>query len=149
MDALLSPENLDIVFKYGGASLFLLIIFYWLANNLKMSMFEQGMKQDAYTALTKQLNDLRRDSEKQNQKLEEAYNQRNEAVSELKKYQAITERMEAEIKDMGKEMQEVKEELRINNDFIREVLNSIHIFSATHPQEASLLHIPVLPHKNK
>lgn len=145
MDALLAtltPETLDVVFKYGGASLFLLIIFYWLANNLKMSMFEQGMKQDAYTALTQQLDNLRQDFDKERDKLEEAYKQRNEAISELKKWQMLAERMEGE-------MQEMKEELRANNEFIREVLNSIYVFAATHPQEASLLHIPVLPQKNK
>ena len=133
---------MDAVFKYGGATLFLLMIFYWLANNLKMNMFEQGMKQDAYTALTKQLTDLREDFDKERDKLEEAYKQRNEAISELKKWQMLAERMEGE-------MQEMKEELRANNEFIREVLNSIHIFSATHPQEASLIKIPVLPQKNK
>lgn len=144
MDALsfFTTENFDAVFKYGGAVLFLLVIFYWLANNLKMSMFEQGMKQDAYTALTSQLADLRKDLDNQSDKLEEAYKQRNEAVSELKKWQMLAERMEGE-------MQEMKEELRINNEFIREVLNSIHVFSATHPQEASLLRIPVIPHKTK
>ena len=144
MDALslFTPENMDAVFKYGGATLFLLMIFYWLANNLKMNMFEQGMKQDAYTALTKQLTDLREDFDKERDKLEEAYKQRNEAISELKKWQMLAERMEGE-------MQEMKEELRANNEFIREVLNSIHIFSATHPQEASLIKIPVLPQKNK
>jgi peptidoglycan hydrolase CwlO-like protein len=145
MDALLSfltTENMDVLFKYGGAVLFLLIIFYWLANNLKMSMFEQGMKQDAYTALTEQLDNLRKDFDKERDKLEEAYKQRNEAISELKKWQTLAERMEGE-------MQEMKEELRANNEFIREVLNSIHVFTATHPQEASLLKIPVLPHKTK
>ena len=133
---------MDVLFKYGGAVLFLLIIFYWLANNLKMSMFEQGMKQDAYTALTEQLDNLRKDFDKERDKLEEAYKQRNEAISELKKWQTLAERMEGE-------MQEMKEELRANNEFIREVLNSIHVFTATHPQEASLLRIPVLPHKTK
>ncbi len=145
MDALLSfltTENMDVLFKYGGAVLFLLIIFYWLANNLKMSMFEQGMKQDAYTALTEQLDNLRKDFDKERDKLEDAYKQRNEAISELKKWQTLAERMEGE-------MQEMKEELRANNEFIREVLNSIHVFTATHPQEASLLKIPVLPHKTK
>lgn len=144
MDALsiFTPENLDAVFKYGGAVLFLLIIFYWLANNLKMSMFEQGMKQDAYTALTEQLDNLRKDFDKERDKLEEAYKQRNEAISELKKWQTLAERMEGE-------MVEMKEELRANNEFIREVLNSIHVFTATHPQESSLLKIPVLPHKTK
>lgn len=144
MDALsfFTAENMDAVFKYGGATLFLLIIFYWLANNLKFQMFEQGMKQDAYTALTKQLNDLRKDFDKERDKLEEAYKQRNEAISELKKWQMLAERMEGE-------MVEMKEELRANNEFIREVLNSIHVFTATHPEEASLLKIPVLPHKNK
>lgn len=144
MDALsfFTTENFDAVFKYGGAVLFLLIIFYWLANNLKISMFEQGMKQDAYTALTEQLDNLRKDFDKERDKLEDAYKQRNEAISELKKWQTLAERMEGE-------MQEMKEELRANNEFIREVLNSIHIFAATHPQEASLLKIPVLPQKNK
>lgn len=144
MDALsfFTTENFDAVFKYGGATLFLLIIFYWLANNLKFQMFEQGMKQDAYTALAAQLADLRQDLDNQSDKLEEAYKQRNEAVSELKKWQMLAERMEGEL-------QEMKEELRVNNEFIREVLNSIHVFAATHPQEASLLKIPVLPQKNK
>lgn len=145
MDALLSfltPENMDVVFKYGGATLFLLLIFYWLATNLKMNMFEQGMKQDAYTALTEQLDNLRKDFDKERDKLEEAYKQRNEAISELKKWQTLAERMEGE-------MVEMKEELRANNEFIREVLNSIHVFTATHPQEASLLKVPVLPNKTK
>lgn len=133
---------MDVLFKYGGAVLFLLVIFYWLANNLKMSMFEQGMKQDAYTALTEQLDNLRKDFDKERDKLEEAYKQRNEAISELRKWQTLAERMEGE-------MQEMKEELRANNEFIREVLNSIHVFTATHPQEASFLKIPVLPHKTK
>lgn len=140
--AWITPENLDALFKYGGATLFLLVIFVWLAGHLKLQMFEQGMKQDAYNALTKQLNDLRKDFDKERDKLEEAYKQRNEAVSELKKWQTLSEKME-------EEMQELKHELRMNNDFIREVLNSIHTFSAKHPQEASLLHIPTIPHRDR
>lgn len=142
MLSLITPENLDLLFKYGGATLFIVIIFVWLAGHLKLQMFEQGMKQDAYNALTKQLSDLRKDFDKERDKLEEAYKQRNEAVSELKKWQMLAERMEGE-------MCEMKEELRMNNEFIREVLNSIHTFSAKHPQEASLLHIPTIPHRDR
>jgi len=137
-----SVEGVDLLIKYGGVGLFLLIIFAWLASHLKLQLFENGMKQDAYNALTKQLSDLRKDFDKERDKLEEAYKQRNEAISELKKWQTLAERMEGE-------MQEMKEELRANNEFIREVLNSIHVFSATHPHEASLLHIPTLPNTHK
>lgn len=132
---------MDVAFKYGGATVFLLLIFYWLANNLKLQMFEQGMKQDAYTALTEQLESLRKDFDKERDKLEEAYKERNEAISEVKKWQSLAQRLERDVEEM-------REEIRQSSIFIRSLLNNIHKFTQEHPEKAQYLEVSEFPNKD-
>ena len=132
---------MDVAFKYGGATVFLLLILYWLANNLKLQMFEQGMKQDAYTALTEQLESLRKDFDKERDKLEEAYKERNEAISEVKKWQSLAQRLERDVEEM-------REEIRQSSIFIRSLLNNIHKFTQEHPEKAQYLEVSEFPNKD-
>jgi peptidoglycan hydrolase CwlO-like protein len=145
MEALLSfifsTEGFDSVTKLVGVSVLLLFIIIYLVVMMKEKLFETGVKQNVVEMLLKQIEDVKKDFENERDKLEEAYKERNEAISEVKKWQSLAQRLERDVEEM-------REEIKQSSLFIRSLLNNIHKFTQEHPDKAQYLDVPDFPNKD-
>lgn len=136
-----SAEGFDSVIKIGGVSVLLLFILIYLVVMMKEKLFETGVRQNVVEMLLKQIEDVKKDNENERSKLEEAYKERNEAISEVKKWQSLAQRLERDVEEM-------REEIKQSSIFIRSLLNNIHKFTQEHPDKAQYLDIPKFQNKD-
>lgn len=136
-----SAEGFDSVTKIGGVSILLLFVIIYLVIMMKEKLFENGVKQNVVEMLLKQIEDVKKDFENERDKLEEAYKERNEAISEVKKWQSLAQRLERDVEEM-------REEIKQSSLFIRSLLNNIHKFTQEHPDKAQYLEVPEFPNKD-
>ncbi len=136
-----STEGFDSVTKMVGVSVLLLFIIIYLVVMMKEKLFETGVKQNVVEMLLKQIEDVKKDFENERDKLEGAYKERNEAISEVKKWQSLAQRLE-------KDVEEMREEIKQSSIFIRSLLNNIHKFTQEHPEKAQYFDVPDFPNKD-
>lgn len=137
-------EILDMVVRYGGISLFLLIILTYLFSYLKGRLSDDAVRKDIIDVLSEQLKNFHHEVQEQTKVAEAARIRESLAISEVKKWEQVVINLQEDVQELKEQLRKSEESNEELRSYIHEVMKSIQVFAKKRPDAIGDLEIPEL-----
>ena len=133
---------LDVVFKYGGISLFMLVIAIYLFSYLKGRLSDESVRRDIIDVLSDQLKTFQQEVQEQTKVAEAARIRESLAISEIKKWETVVQNLQEDVHDLKDQLKKSEESNAELRAYIQDVMKGIKAFAKSRPDAIDDLHIP-------